>query len=230
MKAKLFLPLLFMVVQFGCNTNNNIEGNIKTSPKDSINFEEDWAHLKNWKESMRFPNLFPNFEDELFSRLLSYFYYGFEGYEPSDSIQSYIKVLIIRSFQPAIMFKVYPKGGICIFEAKMNCAIVDFDHIKFHEIREVPDSVYHDLFIQVNSMDFYHFSPNSMDKDVSDGDIYLLEVKDGGKYNYIVRTSPYYIMPNRVRPQQSELIEINKFCNRLIDLSGCKSVFEFMNL
>ena len=223
-KVKLHIKVIILLVSISlinCKNISEKQNKKQKSQIDSIDFEKDWANLKDPVYTQLFPKIFPDIKSDF----ISYYYYGFNG-TPNDSNNLYINMLVIRAFDPSIFIRLYRNNNNYFYEVKINSSVVEFDRIKYRMKKEIPKSVFNNCLSFVDSIDFYQMDINYEEEYICDGSTYFFEIRKGNNYHYIIRKSPFFRKEKRERSNEKELIMIGKLASELFELSDCKKIFE----
>ena len=90
-------------------------------------------------------------------------------------------------------------------------------------IKKLSDSFINTYDSLLNSNRYWELSPETeLDKDMSDGAYWVLEVNKNGKYHIVIRNSPGDLLDKRANKE--ELIRFKQCCKILIDLSDIDSI------
>ena len=228
MKKSILYFISFAFICISCK--QQIKPSEKNTGFDRAEFNKNWAYvLENYK-ILRFKHhLIPEqIIDSITNSIVSYYLYGFqeENLSKSQNKDNYTaRFLWLRSFHQPLVFKIEKKADNSFFIMKLTDSGKESyaGTVNAVLIKKLSDSFINTYDSLLNSNKYWELSPETeLDKKMSDGAFWVLEVNKNGKYHIVIRNSPGELLDKR--PNKEELIRFEKCCKMLMDLSDIDSI------
>lgn len=225
---KITCIIIFTIICISCK--QQIKPSENKAGFDRAEFNKNWAYvLENYK-ILRFKHhLIPDqMIDSITNSIVSYYLYGFqeENLSKSQNKDNYTaRFLWLRSFHQPLVFKIEKKAYNIFFTMKSTDSGRRFyvGTVNAVLIKKLSDSFINTYDSLLNSNRYWELSPETeLDKDMSDGAYWVLEVNKNGEYHIVIRNSPGDLLDKR--PNKEELIRFKQCCKILMDLSDIDSI------
>ncbi len=156
--------------------------------------------------------------DSTSNSYLSYFLYGFGEDSLSTSTDTTIRFLWLRSFDKPVLVKIYKQGKNKIAEIKIGSGSGGYSlgKVEYKSKLILNDSIWRQLFNE-NFNQVLTQPSIIIERSLSDGAIWALEIAMKNKYYLRLRNSPRASLDRR--PDTLDLKNFAGFCENLIKIS-----------